>query len=52
VSPVIHVVLRILGVGALVAGGLAVALAALVAAILLGPLIFGRLGTCSTSHPQ
>ena len=32
--------LRILGIGALVAGGLAVALAALVAVILLGPLIF------------
>ena len=32
--------LRILGIGALVAGGLAVALAALAAAILLGPLIF------------
>jgi hypothetical protein len=33
-------VLRIVGIGALVAGGLAVALAALVAAILIGPLIF------------
>jgi hypothetical protein len=33
-------VLRILGIGALVAGGLAVALAALVAVILIGPLIF------------
>ena len=32
--------LRILGIGALVAGGLAVALAALIAAILVGPLIF------------
>jgi hypothetical protein len=40
VSPVLRVVLRILGIGALVAGGLAVALAALIAAILLGPLIF------------
>jgi hypothetical protein len=40
VSPVLRVVLRILGVGALVAGGLAVALAALIAAILVGPLIF------------
>jgi hypothetical protein len=39
-SPVLGVLLRILGIGALVAGGLAVALAALVAAILLGPLIF------------
>jgi hypothetical protein len=33
-------VLRILGIGFLVAGGLAVALAALVAVILIGPLIF------------
>jgi hypothetical protein len=32
--------LRIVGLGALVAGGLAVALAALLAAILLGPLVF------------
>jgi hypothetical protein len=40
VSPVLRVVLRILGIGALVAGGLAVALAALIAAILLGPLVF------------
>ena len=32
--------LCILGIGALVAGGLAVALAALIAAILVGPLIF------------
>src|SRR5438128_7370403 len=32
--------LRILGIGALVAGGVAVALAALAAAILLGPLLF------------
>ena len=39
-SPVIGIVLRILGIGALVAGGLAVALAALIAVILLGPLIF------------
>ena len=38
-SPV-GVVLRILGIGALVAGGLAVALVALTAVILLGPLIF------------
>jgi len=34
------VVLRILGIGALVAGGLAVALAALASVILLGPLVF------------
>jgi hypothetical protein len=40
VSPVIGVVLRILGIGALVAGGLAVALAALIGMILLGPLAF------------
>lgn len=33
-------VLRILGIGALVAGGLTIALAALVAVILIGPLIF------------
>lgn len=39
-SPVLRVLLRILGIGALVAGGLAVALAALIAAILIGPLIF------------
>jgi hypothetical protein len=40
VSQVFGAVLRILGIGALVAGGLAVALAALIAVILLGPLIF------------
>jgi hypothetical protein len=40
VSPVFGVLLRILGIGALVAGGLAVALAALTAAVLIGPLIF------------
>lgn len=39
-NPVVRVVLGILGIGALVAGGLAVALAALAGAILLGPLIF------------
>jgi hypothetical protein len=32
--------LRVMGIGALVAGGLAVALAALVAMVLLGPLVF------------
>ena len=32
--------LRILGIGALIAGGLAVAVAALLAAILIGPLLF------------
>lgn len=35
-----HAVLRILGISALVAGGLAVALAVFVAVILLGPLVF------------
>jgi len=40
VSPVSRVILRIIGFGALVAGGLAVALAALIAAILVGPLVF------------
>jgi hypothetical protein len=40
VSPVLRVVLRILGFGALVAGGLAVALLALAAALLLGPFVF------------
>jgi hypothetical protein len=40
VSQVLRIVLRILGIGALVAGGLAVALAALIAVILLGPLMF------------
>jgi hypothetical protein len=40
VSPVLRIVLRILGIGALVAGGVAVALTALIAAILIGPLIF------------
>jgi hypothetical protein len=40
VSPVVRVVLRILGIGALVAGGLAVAVVVLAATILLGPLIF------------
>jgi len=40
VSPVLGVILRILGIGALVAGGIAVALAALAAVLLLGPLVF------------
>jgi hypothetical protein len=40
VSPVVRIVLRIVGFGALVAGGLAVALLALIAALLLGPLLF------------
>jgi hypothetical protein len=37
---VLGVLLRVLGVGALVAGGVAVAVAALVAMLLLGPLVF------------
>jgi hypothetical protein len=40
VSPVLRVALRIIGLGALVAGGVAVALAALVAVVLIGPLVF------------
>jgi hypothetical protein len=40
VSSVLRVVLRILGIGALVAGGLALALAAALAALLIGPLVF------------
>ena len=39
-SPILRFVLRILGIGALVAAGMAAALAALAAAILLGPLLF------------
>src|SRR5687767_12106138 len=38
--PVVRVVLQVLGIGVLVAGGLAVALAALLGAILIGPLLF------------
>jgi hypothetical protein len=38
--PAGRVVLQVLGVGVLVAGGMAVALAALAAAVLLGPLLF------------
>jgi hypothetical protein len=40
VSSVLRVVLRILGIGALVAGGLVIAVLALMSAILLGPLVF------------
>jgi hypothetical protein len=40
VNPVLRVVLQILGIGVLIAGGLAVALAVLVATVLLGPLVF------------
>jgi hypothetical protein len=39
-NPIVSGMLRVLGIGALVAGGLAVALAALVAAVLIGPVIF------------
>lgn len=39
-NPVLRVLLRILGIGALVAGGLAVVISALVAIVLLGPLVF------------
>ena len=39
-SQFLSAVLRILGIGALVAGGLVVAVTALIGAILLGPLIF------------
>jgi hypothetical protein len=40
VNPVARLALRSLGIGALVAGGVALAFAALVAVILLGPLLF------------
>jgi len=40
VSPALRIVLRVLGLGALVAGGFAIALAALLAAILFAPLVF------------
>jgi hypothetical protein len=40
VNPVLRVVLRLFGIGALIAGGLAVALAVVIAVVLLGPLIF------------
>jgi hypothetical protein len=40
VGRAIHIVLRVLGIGALVAGGLAVAVAVLITVILIGPLIF------------
>jgi hypothetical protein len=40
VSSVLRVVFQILGIGVLVAGGLAVALALFVAVVLVGPLIF------------
>jgi hypothetical protein len=40
VNPLLRVLLRVVGIGALVAGGLALALAALAAMVLLGPLVF------------
>jgi hypothetical protein len=40
VNPALRIVLQIFGIGVLVAGGLAVALALFVAMALLGPLIF------------
>ena len=39
-SPALGLLLRVLGIGALVAGGLALAVAALAAMLLLGPLAF------------
>jgi hypothetical protein len=39
-NPVLRVLLQILGISVLVAGGLAVAVAAIVATVLIGPLIF------------
>lgn len=39
-NPVLGVILRVLGIGALVAGGLAVVVAALATMILLGPFVF------------
>ncbi len=39
-NSILRILTRILGIGALVAGGLAVAVAALAAAILVGPLVF------------
>jgi hypothetical protein len=40
VHPLLRLLLRIVGIGAVVAGGLAVAVAALVAVVLLAPLLF------------
>jgi hypothetical protein len=40
VNPVLRIMLRIFGIGALVAGGVAVVIAALIAMLLLGPLFF------------
>jgi hypothetical protein len=40
VNPVLRVVLKVIGFGALIAGGLFVALLAVLTALLLGPLVF------------
>jgi hypothetical protein len=40
VHPLLRVLLRVVGIGAIVAGGLVAVLAALVAVVLLGPLLF------------
>jgi hypothetical protein len=40
VNPVLRVVLKVIGFGALIAGGLLVALLAVLTALLLGPLVF------------
>jgi hypothetical protein len=40
VSPVLRITLKVLGIGALVAGGLAIALMAFLTAVLVGPLVF------------
>src|SRR5439155_6324481 len=39
-NPVLRILLRVLGIGALVAGGVAIAIAVVAATIFLGPLIF------------
>lgn len=39
-NPVLRLLLRVIGIGALVAGGVAAVLAALAAAIVLGPVLF------------
>jgi len=40
VNPALGILLRVLGIGALVAGGVAMLVAAVIAAVLLGPLVF------------
>jgi hypothetical protein len=40
VTPVLGIVLRILGIGALVAGGFVVVVTALIAVVLFGPIVF------------